>query len=821
MPAPAALHRLRSLLPADRIAVDAATCAAYEADALTAFRQRAAAVVLPHTQEELIKTVRWCHAEGVPFTVRGSGTGLSAGATPSPGGIVVVTTRLNRILRLDPVQRLAVVEPGVVNLSLTTAAAPHGLFYAPDPSSQLVCTLGGNVGFNAGGAHCLKHGVTSNHVLGLKAVLATGEVVSWGGDRQPTPGPDWTGLFVGNEGLFGAALEITLNLLPITDGVHTVLAGFPSAQAAGDAVSAITATGIVPVALELLDELTIEAVRPLAPLNYPPDCRALLVIELDGPAPVVAAERPRLEAVLRRTATTGLVIAHNAAERAAIWKVRKSAGSAYGRLAPNNLAQDCVVPRRHLGATLRRIGELAQAADIPVAHLCHAGDGNIHPNLLHDATQPGIHDRIKALEGEILEACLAVGGSITGEHGVGLEKRPFLHRMFGPAELAFLHRLRAAYDPAGIANPGKLLPDIKMSGVKPDPQIATLHHDVGRALRPTSLTELVDLVRSTPHLLPVGARSKPALSADADRPLLSLGGLSGITAYEPTEFVLTALAGTPLHEIEATLAEHSQCLAFEPPFADSGATLGGTVATNLNGPASFGRGRVRDTVLAVTFIDGRGEVLQMGSRVVKNVAGFDVPKFLVGSGGRYGVLAEITLKTAPRPQASITHRVPFTDATALPDLLAQFANAPALPEAIDIDVAARQILVRHSGPSAALPALTRELRELPGVIADATDAIPPRPWETADNLTQLSVPASALVQLIQLFPTQLWLHAAGSFGWLMTEPSPAELTALRDLGITCQALRGAPLPPAPPSSEPAIHEAVRRVFDPVDRFAAS
>ncbi|WP_221030247.1 FAD-binding oxidoreductase [Actomonas aquatica] len=826
MPSPA-LQTLQSQLPADRVAVDAATRAAYDADAQTAYRQRAIAVVTPHTTDELIRTVRWCHAEGVPFTVRGSGTGLSAGATPVEGGIAIVTTRLNRILRLDPVQRIAVVEPGVVNLNLTAAAAPHGLFYAPDPSSQPVCTLGGNVGFNAGGAHCLKHGMTSNHVLGLKAVLATGEVVTWGGDRGGTFGPDWTGLFVGNEGLFGVALEITLNLQPVTDGVFTVLAGFPSAEAAGDAVSAIIAAGIIPVAIELLDALTIQAVRPVAPLDYPPDCDALLVIELEGPGAIVAAERPRLEAVLRSTQTTGLVIARNAAERAAIWKVRKSSYSAYGRLAPSNMVQDCVVPRRHLGTALRRIGELSAAAQIPVANICHAGDGNIHPNLLHDATEPGIHERVEHLAGEILTMCLELGGSITGEHGVGLEKRPYLARMYGPAEIDFFHRLRHAYDPSGIANPGKLLPDRGESGPaerRPDPQKTTDLETVGWAFRPTSLAELAAIVRTTPRLRPVGAGTKPALNADYDGERVSLSGLSGITAYEPAEFVLTALAGTPLAEIQATLAAAGQCLAFDPPFAELGATLGGTVAANLNGPGSFGRGRVRDAVLGVTFVDGTGQILTVGSRVVKNVAGFDVPKFLVGSNGRYGVLAEITLKVVPLPEASITHVVPFADAAELQALLPRLANSPTLPEAIDVDLAAREVLVRHSGPRAALDELVAPLRHAIGELRALPESDAATCWALprASHLGRVVIPTASLTAALadETFARHGRLSSAGAFAWLSTDDDPAPLhEACLKLGLEPQWLQAATSilrTNAAPATQ--IAAAVTQVFDPVGRF---
>ncbi len=454
---PALLDSLAALLPARRIATDQATLAVHDSDAQTAYRCRGLAVVTPATTAEAITIVTWCAEHQVPFVVRGSGTGLSAGATPVADGIVIVTTRLNRIITLDPDRRLAVVEAGVINQAITAAAAAHGLFYAPDPSSQPICTIGGNVGFNAGGAHCLKHGMTSNHVLGLKAVLASGEVVTWGGLSRDTIEPDWTGLFVGNEGLFGLALEVTVNLKTMPVSRHTVLAGFASTEAAGHAVSAIIAAGIVPVAMELMDALTIEAVKPVVPIDYPPDCAALLIIELDGPTATVAAEQSQLAITLEASGTTGTLVADNEQTRADIWRVRKSAYSAYGRLAPNNFVQDSVVPRRKLGEALRRIEQLAAEANLICANVCHAGDGNLHPNLLYDGAEPGKFAIVERVAGDILKLCVELGGSITGEHGVGAEKRAYLPTMYGPAEMALFHRLHAAFDPDRIANPGKML----------------------------------------------------------------------------------------------------------------------------------------------------------------------------------------------------------------------------------------------------------------------------------------------------------------------------------------------------------------------------
>ncbi len=454
----AALRRLKALLPAGRVLAESAPLAAYESDGLTAFRTVPLAVVVPETQEEVITVVRFCRDEKIPFVARGSGTSLSGGSLPVAGGLVIALNRLNKILRLDPAQRIAVVEPGVINLAVTAAAQPYGLHFAPDPSSQSICTIGGNVAFNSGGAHCLKYGMTSNHVLGLKAVLATGEVVEFGGASREQVGPDWTGLFVGNEGLFGIALEVTLQLLPRAEMFHTVLAGYHTLEQAGDAVAAIVASGLLPGAIEIMDALALEAAVAAVHAEYPPNSEAVLIVELEGPREVVAVDRVRLDEILAKSGAVEVKVARDGAERAAIWKGRKSAFSAVGRLSPDFIVQDGVVPRRRLGEALRRIGEMSRAAGLRCANVFHAGDGNLHPLILYNGREPDGLPRAEKLAGDILKMCVAMGGSITGEHGVGVEKRDYLPDMFSADELDCLKRVRAAFDPLGIANPGKMFP---------------------------------------------------------------------------------------------------------------------------------------------------------------------------------------------------------------------------------------------------------------------------------------------------------------------------------------------------------------------------
>jgi glycolate oxidase len=452
--------RLDAIYPKERVLLERAQLAAFESDALTAFAVAPTAVVMPESADEVIRTVQLCHELDVPFVPRGSGTSLSGGSLPVAGGIVIALNRLNRILVLDPERRIAVVEPGVINLQVTRAAAAHGLHYAPDPSSQQVCTIGGNVAFNSGGAHCLKYGMTANHVLGLKAVLATGDVVELGGDSLESIGPDWTGLFVGCEGLFGIALEITLRLLPPAEEYHTLLAGYTTIEAAGDAVARIVSSGLLPGAMEIMDALAIEAAVAAVHSEYPPGAEAVLIVELEGARDLIAAERPRLDELIRASGAIDVHVATSPEERATIWKGRKSAFSAVGRLSPDFIVQDGVVPRTRLGHALRMIGAMAAEEGLRVANVFHAGDGNLHPLILYDGQRAGELARAEHLAGRILELCIQLGGSITGEHGVGMEKRAFLPLMFTEDDIAAFERIHRAIDPKQVANRGKMFPAV-------------------------------------------------------------------------------------------------------------------------------------------------------------------------------------------------------------------------------------------------------------------------------------------------------------------------------------------------------------------------
>jgi glycolate oxidase len=451
-------EELRRIGVGDRLMTRPAQLAAYESDGLTAYRQRPAGVLLVDSQDEVIAAVRACHRHGVPFTARGSGTSLSGGSVPVSDGLVIAMNRLNRIIEMDAVSRIAKVEPGVINLHVSQAAAEHGLYYAPDPSSGPVCTIGGNVAFNSGGAHCLKYGMTSNHVLGLKIVLPDGEVCEIGGDSLEGSGPDLVGAFVGSEGLLGIALEVTLRLLPKPERFYTLQAAYDSLEKAGDAVAMVVASGLLPGAMEIMDRLSLDAATAAVGAKYSPDAKAILIVELEGPSEEVEAEIPLLQEIIDRSGAYEKILAETDEQRQSIWTGRKSAFSAVGRISPDFIVQDGVVPRSKLGQALAEIDRLSTQYKMRVANVFHAGDGNLHPLILYDGRVEGELEQAEKLAGEILRLCIRLGGSITGEHGVGLEKRDYMAEMFCPADLQLMYDMRDAVDAKGLANPGKMLP---------------------------------------------------------------------------------------------------------------------------------------------------------------------------------------------------------------------------------------------------------------------------------------------------------------------------------------------------------------------------
>jgi glycolate oxidase len=449
----------------DQVISDPAALRTYESDALTGYRAIPQAVVLPGSTAEVSAAVRVCADHEIPFVARGAGTGLSGGAVPVAEGIVIGLARMNRILEVDVPNRRVRLQPGVTNLDVTRAVAPHGLYYAPDPSSQQVCTIGGNVAENSGGAHCLKHGFTTNHVIEADVVLADGQLVRLGeGDAL-----DLLGTVVGSEGTLGIVTEVLVSVLPRPQRVETVLAAFASTDHAGEAVSAIIAEGIIPAAIEMMDALTIAAAEAAVHAGLPLDAGAVLLVELDGPAIEVEVVLERALELCRAAGATELRRASDEAERAGLWRGRKAAFAAMGRVSPHYYVQDGVVPRTRLPETLRRIAELSQRYGLRVGNVFHAGDGNLHPLVLYDASVEGEPARAEQLASEILAACVEAGGSLTGEHGIGLDKARHMGSMFSEADLDAMHRLRCGFDPEGRCNPGQVFPTPRLCGEVPGP----------------------------------------------------------------------------------------------------------------------------------------------------------------------------------------------------------------------------------------------------------------------------------------------------------------------------------------------------------------
>ena len=462
VPNPLALplaDELRELVGEEGLITEPSRLLSYESDGLVAYRFPPRAVILPADTAEAAAVLRCLHRHRVPLVPRGAGTGLSGGALATGDAVLVGTARMDRILSLDPVARLARVQAGVVNADLTAAARPHGLHYAPDPASESACTLGGNVAENSGGPHCLKYGVTARWVTGLTFVLPDGRVLELGGWGRDATGYDLVGLVVGSEGCFGLATEIELRLLPLPEGVRTLLAVFEDLESAGTAVTDILASGLLPCALEIMDAEAIRAVEAsIFAAGYPTDAGAALVVELDGTEAGLDVEAERAEACCRRAGAREVRRARDERERLALWKGRKKAFGAMGRIAPDLLVQDATVPRTQLPAVLRQITEIVRAQDLKLANVFHGGDGNLHPIILFDRRDPDEVARVEHASKEIMCVCVAAGGTITGEHGVGIDKREHMELVFSPVELELMAAVKAVFDPLGLCNPGKVLP---------------------------------------------------------------------------------------------------------------------------------------------------------------------------------------------------------------------------------------------------------------------------------------------------------------------------------------------------------------------------
>jgi glycolate oxidase len=459
------IARLQAISGAANVLTHPHALATYRSDGLAHYRQEPAAAVVPGSGDEVQQIVKACFEAGVPWVARGAGTGLSGGALPVADGVLIVLSRMRRILAVELDDSRVVVEPGVTNLEISAAVAPTH-FYPPDPSSQIVCSIGGNVAENSGGAHCFKYGFTTNYINGLEVVLSDGEVVEL---HRDDPGYDLLGAFVGSEGTLGVATRIELRVVPVPESIRTLVAFFDDTAAAGEAVTAIVGAGIVPGAIEMMDRLSIAAAEAATGAGYRLDAGAALIVELDGPHEECAAGFEQVVALCAQAGARDLRVALTAAERDLIWRARKAAFAAMGRIAPAYYVQDGVIPRTRLAEVLRTIDELARDYGLQVANVFHAGDGNLHPLVCYDAHRAGEPERAEELAGRIVKACVDAGGSITGEHGVGIDKKRYMPAMFSDSDLEAFHRLRCAFDPHGLSNPGKVMPTPRLCGEVPGP----------------------------------------------------------------------------------------------------------------------------------------------------------------------------------------------------------------------------------------------------------------------------------------------------------------------------------------------------------------
>ena len=476
---PQLIAGLEAIVPGEGVIVDRDALRAYECDGLTAYRQLPMLVVLPETTEQVSHILRLCTELAVKVVPRGAGTSLSGGALPLADGIVLGLAKFNRILSVDFDNRCVVAQPGVTNLGITHAVADRGFYYAPDPSSQIACTIGGNVAENSGGVHCLKYGLTTNNLLGVELVLMSGEVVRLGGKHMDGAGYDLMGLVTGSEGLLGVITEVVVRILPKPETARALLIGFPSAEAAGACVAQVIARGIVPAGMEMMDKLALDAAEDFCQAGYPRDCQAILIVELDGPASEVDHYIEVVTTIATACGSTSCRASTSQQERDRFWAGRKSAFPAVGRISPDYYCMDGTIPRRRLPQVLARMAELSDRYGLRVANVFHAGDGNLHPLILYDANVPGELEKAEAFGADILKLCVAVGGVLTGEHGVGVEKRDLMGEMFDDQDLAQQQRVKCAFDPAGRLNPGKMFPTLHRCA-----ELGRMHVHGGKLLFP-------------------------------------------------------------------------------------------------------------------------------------------------------------------------------------------------------------------------------------------------------------------------------------------------------------------------------------------------
>lgn len=644
------IEELKEIVGDKAVLTDAAGRLAYSFDSALD-RGMPDAVVIPTAAEQVAPIVALAAREGIPFIARGSGTNLCGGTIASRGGITVELSKLEKILEIDPTKGYCVAEPGVINHRLQRALEPHGYFFAPDPASYKISTIGGNVANNSGGPHCVKYGVTTHHVLGLDMVLPDGKAVRVDRSEQ---GYDFTGLFVGSEGTLGVATRMRLKILPKPEAVKTMLAVFGGLEPCLSAVVAIVSAGILPSTLEVMDKITLEAVEAFLHSGYPKGAEAVLLAEVDGRAADLEAQTARITEICRASGALSFQTARTEEERTKLWEGRRGSYPAMARLAPNVLVEDGAVPRSRLVAAFRKIQAIGEREKLRVSLICHAGDGNLHPQIVFDERNPEETKTVKRAGMEMLKACIEEGGTISGEHGIGTDKLEAMKWLFSKPTLELFHRIKGQFDPQGIANPGKLIPDVKgLVSSSPTPLQGEGVEEIVAVLKKAQFEKTPVVVTG------MGTKYRPEPGHGV---VLKTTGLKKVLDHDLVNFTITVEAGMELAELKKIIEAKKQYL----PLTGAG-TVGGAVSTRQE--------NLRDHVLGMGIVLASGERVRVGAKVMKNVAGYDIAKLLYGAWGTLGVIVDVTFRLWPAPFEPSPQGTPSLQEFAHPDLTRIVKNA--------------------------------------------------------------------------------------------------------------------------------------------------
>ncbi len=646
------IDQFKQIVGPEHVSISNTDTELYAYDASLA-RGKPGMVIFPGNTREVAEVVRIARRAGIDWVPRGFGTNLSGGTVLSSAGLVVALSRFNQILEINPQGGYAVVQPGVTNLELQTALAEIGFFYAPDPASQRVATLGGNVGENSGGPRCLKYGVTTNHVLGLEVVLADGRAVGLGGPAPNTPGYDLRGALIGSEGTLAVVTEVTVRILPQPEKVITLLAVYDDIADAARSVTDITAAGIVPATLEMMDAPIIKAVEASYACGYPLDAVAVLIIEVEGPEVGLRAQADGITRLCRDNGCREIRRAKSHTERNRLWEGRRGAFGAVARLAPNYLVNDGTVPRTRLPEALAQVATIVKKHGFEHGNVFHAGDGNLHPLIFFDSRDAAQLERVEQAGWEIMRACVDLGGTISGEHGIGREKMAAMHMVFSEADLAVQRRLKQAFDPDARLNPGKILPAALDNGTRdPCPPDLPGHPPIDEETEAFLAEGIQSALATGKKLLPIGQGTLPDFGNLAATALerIEFPDTGKILEYDADNQVVSVSAAMPLADLQGVLAKAGQWLPLRPPLAGQTHSVGGVVALGGGGPESCYYGAPRDLLLGLRFLNGQARAINAGGRVVKNVAGYDMTRLLCGSAGTLGIITRATFRIKAIPE---------------------------------------------------------------------------------------------------------------------------------------------------------------------------